>query len=123
MTTANGHTSAIRARKVIGTNVKDSSGQKIGEIEDVVLDKKSNSIMFAVVGFGGFLGVAEKYHPIPWGSLAYDEDKNAYVVSYTKAELESAPAGSIDELTRNDGLQFRDRAYDYYKTPRYWKTY
>ena len=123
MTTASGHTSAIRAKKVIGTNVKDLSGQKIGEIEDVVLDKKSNSIMFAVVGFGGFLGVAEKYHPIPWGSLVYEEDKGAYVVSYTKAELESAPAGSIDELTRNDGLQFRDRTYDYYRAPRYWKTY
>lgn len=123
MTTASGHTSAIRAKKVIGTNVKDSSGQKIGEIEDVVLDKNSNSVMFAVVGFGGFLGVAEKYHPIPWASLVYEEDKGAYVVSYTKAELESAPAGSIDELTRNDGLQFRDRTYDYYKAPRYWKTY
>src|ERR1700730_4950833 len=123
MTTANGHTSAIRAKKGMGTNVKDSSGQKIGEIEDVVLDKKSNSIMFAVVGFGGFLAVAEKYHPIPWASLVYEEDKGAYVVSYTKAELESAPAGSIDELTRNDGLQFRDRTYDYYKAPRYWKTY
>jgi sporulation protein YlmC with PRC-barrel domain len=123
MTTPSGHTSAIRAKKVIGTNVKDTAGKKIGEVEDVMLDKKSNSIMFAVVGFGGFLGMAEKYHPIPWSSLAYDEDENAYVVSYTKQELEAAPAGSIDELTRNDGMQFRDRTYDYYKAPRYWETY
>jgi sporulation protein YlmC with PRC-barrel domain len=123
MTTASGHTSAIRAKKVIGTNVKDTAGTKIGEVEDVVLDKKSNSILFAVVGFGGFLGMAEKYHPIPWSSLNYDQDENAYVVSYTKQELQSAPAGSIDELTRNDGMQFRDRTYDYYKAPRYWETY
>ncbi|HYL71436.1 MAG TPA: PRC-barrel domain-containing protein [Candidatus Dormibacteraeota bacterium] len=123
MTTPSGHTSAIRAKKVIGTNVKDTAGKKIGEVEDVVLDKKSNSIMFAVVGFGGFLGMAEKYHPIPWASLTYSEDQNAYVVSYTKQELQSAPAGSIDELTRNDGMQFRDRTYDYYKAPRYWETY
>ncbi len=59
MATASGHTSAIRAKKVIGTNVKDSSGNKIGSIEDIVLDKESNTIMFAVVGFGGFLGMAE----------------------------------------------------------------
>ena len=123
MTTASGHTSAIRAKKVIGTNVKDTAGSKIGEVEDVVLDKKSNSIMFAVVGFGGFLGMAEKYHPIPWSALAYDEDENAYVVSYSKQELQAAPAGSIDELTHNDGMQFRDRTYDYYKAPRYWETY
>jgi sporulation protein YlmC with PRC-barrel domain len=121
MATASGHTSAIRAKKVIGTSVKDSSGKKIGEIEDVVLDKQSNNIMFAVVGFGGFLGMAEKYHPLPWSSLDYNEGDNAYVVPYTKSQLEAAPAGSIDELTRDDGLSVRDRTYDYYKAPRYWE--
>jgi sporulation protein YlmC with PRC-barrel domain len=84
MATASGHTSAIRAKKVIGTSVKDTSGKKIGEIEDVVLDKQSNSIMFAVVGFGGFLGMAEKYHPVPWSALDYSEGDGAYVVPYSK---------------------------------------
>jgi sporulation protein YlmC with PRC-barrel domain len=121
MTTATGHTAAIRAKKVIGTNVKDTSGRKIGQIEDVVLDKGSNSIMFAVVGFGGFLGMAEKFHPIPWSSLDYDERESSYVVGYTKEQLQAAPAGSIDELTRDDSVAYRDRAYDYYKAPRYWE--
>ena len=123
MATASGHTSAIRAKKVLGTNVKDSSGKKIGEIEDVVLDKQSNSILFAVVGFGGFLGMNEKYHPIPWSSLDYVEGENSYVVDYTKEQLQAAPAGSIEELTKGDGTAFRDRAYDYYKAPRYWETH
>ena len=121
MATASGHTSAIRAKKVIGTNVKDTAGKKIGEIEDVVLDKQSNNIMFAVVGFGGFLGMAEKYHPIPWSSLDYNENEGAYVVSYSKEQLQAAPAGSIDELTGKDGTGVRDRTYDYYKAPRYWE--
>ena len=121
MTTASGHTRAIRAKKVIGTNVKDASGKKIGEIEDVMLDKQSNSIMFAVVGFGGFLGMAEKYRPVPWSSLDYDAHENAYVVNYSKEQLEAAPAASIDELTSDDGLLFRDRTYAYYKEPRYWE--
>jgi len=120
MATATGHTSAIRAKKVLGTTVKDTSGRKIGEIEDVVLDKQSNSIMFAVVGFGGFLGMAEKYHPIPWSSLDYDPSESSYVVNYTKEQLQAAPAGSIEELTGGDGTAFRDKAYDYYKAPRYW---
>ena len=120
MTTPSGHTGAIRAKKVIGTNVTDPAGQKIGQVEDVVLDKQSNNILFAVVGFGGFLGMAEKYHPIPWASLDYDADRDAYVVEYTKEQLKAAPAGSIDELTKSDGIAFRDRAYDYYKAPRYW---
>jgi sporulation protein YlmC with PRC-barrel domain len=121
MATASGHTSAIRAKTVIGTNVKDPSGTKIGAIEDIVLDKQSNAIMFAVVGFGGFLGMAEKYHPIPWSSLDYSPDDNAYVVSYTKDQLQAAPAGSIDDLTRDDGYGMRDKTYQYYNAPRYWE--
>lgn len=121
MTTASGHTSAIRAKKVIGTSVKDPSGQKIGEVEDIVLDKQSNNIMYAVVGFGGFLGMGEKYHPMPWASLDYDEGSDGYVVNLTKEQLKAAPADSIEALTRGDGMAYRDRAYDYYKAPRYWE--
>ena len=65
MPTATGHTTAIRAKKVLGTKVTDTTGNKIGHIEDVILDKGTNSILFAVVSFGGFLGMGEKYHPLP----------------------------------------------------------
>jgi sporulation protein YlmC with PRC-barrel domain len=121
MPTVSGHTSAIRAKQVLGTNVNDTSGSKIGTIEDVILDKQSNSILFAVVGFGGFLGMNEKYHPIPWSSLDYDPEEGAYVVAFTKEQLQAAPTGSIDDLTRDDGMQLRDQTYDYYKAPRYWE--
>ena len=120
MTTATGHTSAIRAKKVIGTAVKDTSGQKIGEVEDVVLDKLSDQVMFAVVGFGGFLGMGEKYHPIPWSSLNYDEDESAYIVNFTKDQLKAVPADSIEALTQGDGTAaYRDRVYDYYNVQRH----
>ena len=121
MPTATGHTAAIRARKVHGTDVTDRSGKKIGEIEDLVLDKLSNNIMFAVVSFGGFLGIGEKYHPIPWSSLRYDKAKDSYVVDFTKEQLEAAPAASLHDLVRNDGQAYRDLAFDYYKVPRYWE--
>jgi sporulation protein YlmC with PRC-barrel domain len=122
MPTATGHTSAIRATKVCGTAVHDKSGNKIGEIEDVILDKLSNNIMFAVVSFGGFLGLGEKYHPIPWSTLKYDKPKGSYLVDFTKEQLQAAPAADLEDLTRNDGQDFRNRAYDYYKAPRYWET-
>ncbi len=118
MPTSTGHTAAIRAKKVIGTTVTDPSGKKIGEVEDLVLDKQSNSILFAVVGFGGFLGMAEKYHPLPWSALDYDPQAGSYIVDYTKEQLKAAPAGSIEELTRDDGLAYRDRVFDYYKVSR-----
>ena len=118
MTTGTGHTSAIRASKVIGTTVKDSAGERLGKVEDVVLDKQSNSILFGVMSFGGVLGMGEKYHPVPWAALDYDEGSNAYVINLTKYQLKAAPADSLEELTRNDGAAYRDRAFDYYKIPR-----
>ena len=121
MPTATGHTSAIRASKVIGTSVYNGAGHKIGKVEDVVLDKQSNTIMFAVVGFGGFLGMNEKYHPLPWSTLDYQKGKDGYVVNLSKEQLEAAPADAIDQLTSNDGEGLRDKVYDYYKAPRYWQ--
>ncbi|MEJ0058733.1 MAG: PRC-barrel domain-containing protein [Terricaulis sp.] len=120
MSTPNGHTSAIRAKKVIGSSVHDEDGETIGKIEDVVLDKLSNNVMFAIVGFGGVLGIGEKFHPIPWAVLDYDEEQKAYVVPYSKDELEAAPADTLDELTKNDGLAYRDRSYAYYQVEQYW---
>ncbi len=120
MTTASGHTSAITATKVIGTSVKDLSGRKIGHIEDIVLDKESSSIMFAVVGFGGFLGVSEKFHPLPWGALDYSPADSSYIVSYTKEQLKGAPADSLEALTEGDASNYRKRTFDYYNAPGNW---
>ncbi len=103
------------------TQVIDRSGRKIGEIEDIVLDKLSNNILFAVVSFGGLLGIAEKYHPVPWSSLTYDKAQDSYILDFTKEQIEGAPAASIEELVRNDGQMYRDKAFDYYKVPRYWE--
>ena len=121
MTTASGHTSAIRAKRVIGTAVKDTAGTTIGKVEDIMLDKESSNIMYAVVGFGGFLGMGEKYHPVPWSQLDYHKDDGAYVVPYTKDQLKAAPADSLDALTLDDGMAFRDKAYQYYKAKPYWQ--
>jgi sporulation protein YlmC with PRC-barrel domain len=118
MTTSSGHTSAIRASKVIGTTVKDSAGERLGEVKDVVLDKQSNSVLFGVMSFGGVLGIGEKYHPVPWAALDYDETEGAYVINLTKEQLKAAPADSLEELTRGDGRAYRDRVFDYYKVPR-----
>lgn len=115
-----GTTSAIRAKQVIGTSVYNSGGEKIGSIEDIVLDTKSNQVLFAVCAFGGFLGMGEKYHPLPWSTLNYDGMKDGYVVGFTKEQLKSAPADSVEELMRGNGTEYRNRSYDYYQAPKYW---
>ncbi|MBX3577978.1 MAG: PRC-barrel domain-containing protein [Rhizobiaceae bacterium] len=120
MTTHTGHTDAIRASRVIGTAVYNTQGESIGTIEDVMLDKTSNGIMFAVIGFGGFLGIGEKYHAVPWSVLDYQEDRGGYVVPFSKDQLKAAPAHSIDELSGADGQKARDASFEYYKVDPYW---
>ena len=104
MSTASGHTTAIRASRVLGTDVKDSAGKVIGKIEDIVLDKMNNSIMFAVVGFGGVLGIGEKFHPLPWSALDYEPQKNAYVVARSDQRCTpttnlNTPSGYLPEIS------------------------
>jgi len=123
MTTATGHTSAILASRVKGTSVYNTTGDKIGTVEDVVLDKQSNQIMFAALGFGGVLGMGEKYYPVPWSLLDYSEDKGGYVVPLNKDTLDNAPAYELKDLTKHDGSlgDIRTQTYDYYKVSRDWQ--
>jgi len=121
MATATGHTNAILASRVTGTKVRDESGRDVGEVKDVVLDKTSNNIMFAVVSFGGFLGIGEKYHSIPWSLLDYSKDEGGYVVALSKETLKAAPHYDMNDFTKGDGFaQIRDKSYDYYKVARTW---
>ena len=122
MTTPTGHTSAILASKVKGTAVYNNAGDKIGTVEDIVLDKQSNQILFAALGFGGLLGIGEKYYPVPWSMLDYSEDKGGYVVPLDKDRIENAPAYDLKDLTKRDGSlgTIREQTYDYYKVNRDW---
>ena len=122
MTTPSGHTTAILASRVKGTSVYNSAGEKIGHVEDVILDKQSSRIMFAALGFGGFLGMGENFHPIPWSMLTYNKDKGGYVVPMTKEVLKNAPVSDLTDLTKNDGKygDMREKSYEYYKVAKDW---
>ena len=65
----------IAAEKVNGTNVYNPAGDKLGNVEDIMIDKVSGKAIYAVMSFGGFLGIGEKQHPLPWSALTYDETK------------------------------------------------
>jgi sporulation protein YlmC with PRC-barrel domain len=119
MPTPSGHTTAILASKVKGTAVYNTQGEKVGTVEDVVLDKMSNNIMFAILGTGGVLGVGEKYRPIPWSVLDYDQQKGGYIVPLDRSRLENAPAYKMEDLTHGDGA-VRSETYRYYQVPAYW---
>ena len=83
--------SLIASDKVEGTAVYGPDGDKIGSIENVMIDKLSGKVAYAVLTFGGFLGMGNDYYPLPWASLKYDENLGGYLVNITRDLLESAP--------------------------------
>ncbi len=90
----------IAASKVNGTSVYNTAGEKLGSVYDVMLDKTSGKAEYAIMSFGGFLGIGDSYHPLPWQSLTYDERQGGYVVNIDRYRLEGAPAYSDADQDR-----------------------
>src|SRR5678816_3901345 len=81
----------ISSTKVAGTAVYNANGDKLGSIDDVIIDKVSSKVRYAALEFGGFLGVGTDRYPLPWTMLKYDTRLDGYVVPLQKAQLENAP--------------------------------
>jgi hypothetical protein len=108
------HYNLISSRKVEGTAVYNRGGESLGTIDNVMIDKLSGQVAYAVMSFGGFLGIGEKYHPLPWGVLDYDISKGGYVIDCDKSALEKAPMyDGRDESTWSE-RGWRKRVDDYY---------
>ena len=109
----------IAADKVKGTNVYNTAGEKLGSVDDVMIDKSSGRAIYAVMSFGGCLGMGEKYHPLPWSTLKYDTEKSGYVVNLDKKQLQDAP--NFDEGTAFTWTpEYGKRVDSYYNVPTYW---
>jgi sporulation protein YlmC with PRC-barrel domain len=81
----------ISSDKVEGTAVYNNAGEKLGSIDDLMIDKYSGQVGYAVLEFGGFLGLGSDRYPIPWKMLKYSTDRDGYVVPLDKSKLEKAP--------------------------------
>jgi hypothetical protein len=81
----------ISSDKVEGTAVYNPKGEKLGSIESVMIDKFSGKVVYAVMSFGGLLGIGDRYHPLPWHVLTYDTGQGGYVVNLDPSRLKEAP--------------------------------
>lgn len=107
----------IASDKVEGTPVRRSNGDTIGTIERVMIDKRSGKVAYAVMSFGGFLGIGEKYHPLPWNRLTYDEAKGGYNIDLSEAQLRNAPTFTEAELDDLSGVDYGRRMSEYWDRP------
>ena len=109
----------IASDKVEGTKVYDPNGEHIGSIERILVEKRSGKVSYAVLSFGGFLGMGHDHYPLPWSKLNYDEELGGYRVDVSKQQLEGAPRydrEDDDYWTAENGR----RVYDYYGVAPYW---
>jgi len=98
MTTPTVTNDVISSDKVEGTAVYNNSGEKLGSIDDLMIDKRSGHVRYAVLEFGGFLGIGTDRYPLPWNILKYDTAREGYVVPLDKDRLEGAPRYPHDSV-------------------------
>src|SRR5438132_5295840 len=93
MATATAHPNhqLISSEDVEGTNVYDLKGNKIGEIDHLMIDKVSGRVTYAVISFGGFLRLGHSHYPVPWAALKYDSKLGGYITGITQEKLKDAP--------------------------------
>jgi hypothetical protein len=103
----------ISSEKVDGTTVYNRQGDKLGTVHHFMVGKRSGKVDYAVMSFGGFLGMGENYHPLPWASLDYDRDRGGYVVDLTKEQLEGGPQYRAGEEPIYD-RSYGETVYGYY---------
>lgn len=103
----------IASNKVEGTAVYNRTGDRLGTVYNFMVDKKSGNVQYAVLSFGGFLGVGQDYYPLPWSMLTYDTDKGGYVVDLDKSQLENAPRYASGSEPTHD-REYGRSVYDYY---------
>ena len=106
----------IASNKVEGTKVYNRQGEHLGEVYNFMVNKRSGQVEYAVMSFGGFLGMGESYHPLPWKVLTYDTRQGGYVVDLDKSKLEGAPSYRAGEEPTYDRA-FGERVYGYYGVP------
>ena len=103
----------IASDRVEGTIVYDRDGEKLGRIENFMVDKRSGQVEYAVMSFGGFLGIGHDHYPLPWKMLNYDPAQGGYVVDLAKDKLEGAPRYGKDAEPAYDE-RYNRSIYDYY---------
>jgi PRC-barrel domain len=100
-------TDLIASSKVEGTAVYNRQGERLGDVYNFMVGKRSGRVAYAVMSFGGFLGIGKRYHALPWSTLTYDTKRGGYLIDADKERLMAAPhfAEGEDPFSRSENMQ------------------
>lgn len=110
------HDKLILASRVEETPVFNEAGERIGHIEDLSIDRVSGKVVYAIMSFGGFLGIGRRFHPLPWSMLEFKPSQGGYIVPIDTSKLADAPHYDADELRALGGPNYEgyNRIVEYY---------
>lgn len=107
----------ISSEDVEGTDVYGVDGKKVGDIDHLMIDKGSGRVTYAVISFGGFLGLGHSHYPVPWAALKYDPKLGGYITGITEEKLKDAPAFSDDAWSDRN---WEAQVHKHYNARPYW---
>lgn len=113
-------TKALSATTITGDQARNPDGQKLGHVEEIVIDLDSGRVSYAVLASGGFLGLGEKYFAVPWGLLNVDTDTHEVIIDVSKETLENAPGFDKDNWPNINDRSWVVDVYRYYGHEPFW---
>jgi sporulation protein YlmC with PRC-barrel domain len=111
----------LRSSKVIGMDVRNPANENLGDIQDVVLDQEPGIVAYAVLSFGGFLGMGDKYFAVPWAALKITEDRKAFTLDVAKERLQKAPGFDKANWPDLNNRQWGAEVHTFYAVTPYWE--
>lgn len=117
--TAHPNHQCVSSDDVNGTEVYGADGKSIGEIDHLIIDKLSGKVTYAVMSFGGFMGLGHSHYPVPWSMLSYDTSLGGFKTNLTEQQLKDAPEFSDDNAWQD--RDWETRTHQHYGAPVYWE--
>ncbi|HJQ77594.1 MAG TPA: PRC-barrel domain-containing protein [Acidimicrobiia bacterium] len=115
------NTTALSASTITGDKVRNNEGDKLGNLEEIVIDIGTGRVAYAVLASGGFLGLGDKYFAVPWDLLSIDTDNHEVVIDVDKEVLKDAPGFDKDDWPDVDDRTWMGDVYRYYGSEPYWE--
>ena len=110
----------LSASTIIGDDVYNAQGEKLGDIKELMIDLDQNRVAYAVLSFGGFLGMGDKLFAIPFESLKLDAAKEHFLLDIPKERLEQAPGFDKDNWPSTGDRTWGEEVHRFYGVEPYW---
>lgn len=114
------HTSVLSASTISGDSVVNPQGEDLGKIEDIMIDLTNGQVAYAVLSFGGFMGMGDKLFALPWNSLQVDQKNKKVVLDLPKDTLKESDGFDKSNWPNFADPEFRSRTYSKYGASPYW---